>query len=122
MPRLATVAHLLHWKKTHLERATFRFSHQKLYVNQGQLPAAFQTHPTQLVVSNGAGVHESLSNDQENSIHIIRCLHVKYELRVFDDVDPESQRQAVERSGRAQRTACAENSLLISGDKPVSGR
>lgn len=52
-------------------------------------------HPAQLVVSQSAGIHEGLCNDKEHCIHVIRCLHIKHKLWVFDYIDPESQWQAV---------------------------
>lgn len=54
-----------------------------------------QTHPPQLVVSEGAGIHECLSDDGQNSIHMIGGLHIKDELWILQDVDPESKWQTV---------------------------
>lgn len=50
------------------------------------------------MVSYCAGVHEGLRNDQQHSVHIIRRLHIKNKLRVLDDVDPEPEGKAVERT------------------------
>ena len=55
-------------------------------------------HPSQLVLSDGAGVHEGLGNDREHRVHMVRCLDVKDKLRILDDVDPETQRQTEETS------------------------
>ena len=49
-------------------------------------------HPSQLVVSDGAGIHKSLGDDGQHGIHVVRGLHVKDELRVLQDIDPEPQR------------------------------
>lgn len=45
------------------------------------------------MLSNGAGVHESLGNDREHSVHVVGGLDVKNKLRILDDVNPEAQRQ-----------------------------
>lgn len=64
-------------------------------------PARFSTDPSQLVVGDGARVHEGLRDDGQNGVHVIRVLHVENELRVLEDVDPEAQRQTGE-EGRKQ--------------------
>lgn len=51
------------------------------------------SHPAQLVLSNGTGVHEGLCDDREHCINVVRRLHVKNKLRVLHNVDPEAQRQ-----------------------------
>lgn len=50
------------------------------------------THPSQFVVSDGAGVHEGLGDDRQHSVHVVRVLHIEDKLRVLEDVDPEAQR------------------------------
>lgn len=60
------------------------------------LPPPTQPHPAQLVLSDGAGVHEGLSDDREHGVHVVRCLDVKDKLRVLHNVDPETQRQTGE--------------------------
>lgn len=50
-------------------------------------------YPSQFVLSNGAGVHEGLSDDRQHRVHVVRGLHVKYELGIFHNVDPETQWQ-----------------------------
>lgn len=52
------------------------------------------SHPAQLVLSDGAGVHEGLGDDGEHCVHVVRRLHVENKLRVLHNVDPETQRQA----------------------------
>lgn len=64
-------------------------------------PPTRPAHPAQLVVGQGAGIHEGLRDDQEHRVHVIGRLHVEHELRVFDDVDPEPQGQAAGRAGEA---------------------
>lgn len=54
------------------------------------------SHPPQLVLGDGAGVHECLRDDREHGVHVVRRLHVEYELGVLHDVDPETQREAAE--------------------------
>lgn len=51
------------------------------------------SYPAQLVLSDGTGVHEGLSDDGEHCVHVVRRLHVKDKLRVLHNVDPETQRQ-----------------------------
>lgn len=58
-----------------------------------------RSHPPQLVLGDGAGVHECLRDDREHGVHVVRRLHVEYELGVLDDVDPETQREAAEGGG-----------------------
>lgn len=53
------------------------------------ISAPQSAHPAQLVVGQGASIHEGLCNDQEHSIHVIRSLHIEHKLWVLDDVDPE---------------------------------
>lgn len=53
------------------------------------------------MLSYGAGVHESLGNDGENGVHMVGSLDVKNKLRIFDDVDPEAQRQTEDREDRS---------------------
>lgn len=50
------------------------------------------------MVSYCTGVHEGLCNDQQHSVHVIRRLNIKNKLGVLDDVDPEPQGEAVERT------------------------
>lgn len=45
------------------------------------------------MLSNGAGVHESLGDDGEHGVHVVGSLDVKNKLRILDDVDPEAQGQ-----------------------------
>lgn len=52
-------------------------------------------HPSQFVVSDGAGIHEGLGDDGQHGIHVVRGLHVKDELWVLQDIDPEAQGQTV---------------------------
>ncbi len=53
-------------------------------------------HPSQLVLSDGAGVHEGLSDDRQHGVHVVRRLDVKDKLRVLHNVDPETKRQTAE--------------------------
>lgn len=48
------------------------------------------------MLSNGAGVHESLGDDGQNCVHVVRGLDIKNELRVLHDVDPKTQRKTEE--------------------------
>lgn len=48
-------------------------------------------HPSQFVVSNGAGVHKGLGDDGQHGVHVVWGLHVKDELWVLEDIDPEPQ-------------------------------
>lgn len=43
------------------------------------------------MVSDGAGIHEGLGDDGQHSVHVVRGLHVKDELWVLQDIDPEAQ-------------------------------
>ena len=52
------------------------------------------SHPPQLVLRSGARVHEGLSDDGQNGVHVVRRLDVEDELGVLQDVDPEPQRKA----------------------------
>lgn len=52
-----------------------------------------RTHPAQLVLSDGAGVHESLGDDGKHGVHVVGSLDVKNKLRILDDVDPKAQWQ-----------------------------
>lgn len=61
---------------------------------------SFLSHPAQFVLSNGAGIHEGLGDDRQDSVHVVGCLHIKDELRVLHNVDPEAQRQ----TGHAEDT------------------
>ncbi|KAA8590883.1 hypothetical protein FQN60_001826 [Etheostoma spectabile] len=45
-------------------------------------------------VRNGAGVYEGLGDDRQTGVHVIRLLDVKHELRILQDVHPETQRCA----------------------------
>lgn len=54
------------------------------------------------MVSDGAGVHEGLSDDREDGVHVVRHLDVKDELRVLNDVDPETQREAGDKQNGTQ--------------------
>lgn len=72
------------------------------------------------MLSDGAGVHESLGNDGENGVHMVGSLDVKNKLRIFDDVDPEAQRQTEDRTPQC----CLNTPLPIKmsfelGDIPV---
>lgn len=60
-------------------------------------PPHFHAYPPQLVVGNSTGVHEGLGNDQEHGIYIVRRLHIKHKLGIFDYVDPEPEGQAAKR-------------------------
>lgn len=51
------------------------------------------SHPAQFVLSNGAGIHKGLRDDRQDSVHVVGCLHVKDELRILHNIDPEAQRQ-----------------------------
>lgn len=62
----------------------------------------FLSHPAQFVLSDGAGIHEGLSDDGQDSVHVVGCLDIKDELRVLHNVDPEAQRQTG--SGREHNT------------------
>lgn len=75
----------MHQTRPGSERCTFCRSWQR------------RAHPSQLVVGDGAGVHEGLGDDGQHGVHVVRGLHVEDELRVLQDVDPEAQRQAVRR-------------------------
>ena len=48
------------------------------------------------MLGDGAGVHEGLRDDGQHGVHVVRGLHVKDELRVLHNVDPETQRQTGE--------------------------
>lgn len=51
-------------------------------------------HSAQLVLRLGAGVHEGLCDDVQRSVHHLRHVDVKDEVRVPQDVHPEPHRQA----------------------------
>lgn len=51
---------------------------------------AASPHPSQFVLSNGAGVHESLGNDGQHCVHVVRGLNIKDKLRILHNVDPET--------------------------------
>lgn len=70
----------------------------------------FLSYPAQFVLSNGAGIHEGLGDDGQDSIHVVRRLHVKDELRVLHDVDPEAQRQTG--AGREHNTVTITSSVF----------
>lgn len=53
------------------------------------------------MLSDGAGVHESLSDDGEHGVYVVGSLDVKNKLRILDDVDPEAQRQTEGTGGHA---------------------
>lgn len=54
------------------------------------------TDSTQLVLCNGAGVHEGLGNDREHGVHVVRRLDIKDKLGILHNVDPETERQAAD--------------------------
>lgn len=56
----------------------------------------------QLGLTKREGVHEGLSDDGQAAVQMRRLLHVKNELRVFEDVDPKAQRQT-ERTVKQRR-------------------
>lgn len=60
------------------------------------VPPKNHPHPSQFVLSDGAGVHECLGDDREHGVHMVRCLDVKYKLRVLHNVDPKAQRETEE--------------------------
>lgn len=66
------------------------------------LPPSIQPHPSQLVLSDGAGVHEGLGNDRQHGVHVVRRLDIKDKLRVLHNVDPETQRQTGETQGTSE--------------------
>lgn len=49
----------------------------------------------QTVLRGGAGIHEGLSHDREASVRNAAFVDIKHELRVFDDVHPESEGETV---------------------------
>lgn len=51
-----------------------------------------ETHSSQFVVSDGTGVHKGLGDDGQDGVHMVWVLHVKDELWVLEDIDPEPQR------------------------------
>ncbi len=53
----------------------------------------FVSYPAKFMLCGSAGVHECLSNNWQNRVHIIWHLHIEDELRVLYNVDPEPQRQ-----------------------------
>lgn len=53
------------------------------------------THRGQLVLHLRAGIHEGLGDNGQRGIHYLSYVHVKDEVGVFQDVNPESQRQTV---------------------------
>lgn len=73
------------------------------------------------MLGDGAGVHESLGDDGEHGVHVLRRLDVKDELWVLDDVDPEAQRQAEGTGGQAcvLHTASQPRCHVTSGAVPV---
>lgn len=52
------------------------------------------THPAQLVLALGAGVHEGLGDDGQRGVHHLRHVHIKGKVRVLQDVHPEPQWEA----------------------------
>ena len=67
------------------------------WVAPSSLVMSQPAYPAQFVVGQGAGIHEGLCNEEQHGVHVIGRLHIKNELWVFDDVDPEPQRQAASR-------------------------
>lgn len=51
-------------------------------------------HPAHFVLRDGAGVNESLRNDSQDGIHVVRDVHVEDQLWVLQSIHPESQQQA----------------------------
>lgn len=49
-------------------------------------------HLAQLQIRDRAGVDEGLGDDGQTGIHVVRLIDVKHELRVLQNVDPETQR------------------------------
>lgn len=68
-------------------------------------PSPIQPYPSQLVLSDGAGVHECLGDDREHGVHVVRRLDVKDKLRVLHNVDPETQRETGD-SGNIEMLTC----------------
>lgn len=52
----------------------------------------------QAVLRGGAGVHEGLSHNREAGVRDAAFVDIKHELGVFDDVHPESEREAAGKS------------------------
>lgn len=50
------------------------------------------TDPSHFVLGGGAGINKSLSDDGQDGVYAVCYLHVEHELRVLQDVHPESQR------------------------------
>lgn len=57
-----------------------------------QVPAS-DTHWGQLVIGLSAGIHEGLGDNGQRGIYYLSDVHVEDEVRVFQDVNPESQGQ-----------------------------
>lgn len=72
-----------------------------------------EAHPPKFVVSNSAGVHEGLSYHRENGVHVVRYLNVKDELRVLNDVDPETQREAGDKQEEGVLEPAERHTILI---------
>lgn len=53
-------------------------------------------HPGEFVLSLGAGVHEGLGDDGQRGVHYFSHMNVKDEMRVFQNVYPEPERQTEE--------------------------
>lgn len=64
----------------------------QLHCFNKHFPAA-DTHRGQLVLGLSAGIHEGLGDDGQRGIHYLSYVHVKDEVGVFQDVNPESQGQ-----------------------------
>lgn len=76
-------------KKTYFGKVDLKKNQSSLSSNMEEA----STHPAQLVLSDGTGVHEGLGDDREHCVHVVWRLDVKDKLRVLHNVDPETQRQ-----------------------------
>lgn len=54
------------------------------------------TDSTEFVLGNGTGVHKGLGNNREHGVHVVRRLDIKDKLGILHNVDPETERQAVD--------------------------
>lgn len=57
-------------------------------------------YPSHFVLRRGAGVDEGLSNDRQDGVNAVRHLNIQNELRIFQDVHPEPERETGDKQTR----------------------
>lgn len=83
------------------------------------------TYPAEFVLTLGAGVHESLSDDGQRGVHDFRHVDVEDEVGILQNVYPKTQRKAVEERDKEAPCYCnipASDQLLFQFIKQVLER